>query len=224
MTGATLPRGQEATGWRWEQWLDKAGEFYRNNIQLHNIRGRSKPSFILLATIPVEQPKDPDAMDVDVLADEESEPRETLLCSVCHGEGHLSRNEGIPRRKKGNHSLPQNLRKKKSPCPAPTNTELTSFMEEHDNSVEKVLELIKPHYHGYPGESTSESNGDTSYESSPEIRTTTTKQGITIPLTLQPMEGGDKAKVTALVDSGAMICCINIDFTRKMRWLLKKLW
>ena len=44
-------------------------------------------------------------MDVDALADEESEPRETLLCSVCHGEGHLSEDEGAPRRKKGNHSL-----------------------------------------------------------------------------------------------------------------------
>ena len=32
MTGAALPRGQEETRWKWEQWLDKAGEFYRNNI------------------------------------------------------------------------------------------------------------------------------------------------------------------------------------------------
>ena len=32
MTGAAMPRGQEETRWRWEQWLDKAGEFYRNNI------------------------------------------------------------------------------------------------------------------------------------------------------------------------------------------------
>ena len=28
MTTATLPNGQEKTGWKWEQWLDKAGEFY----------------------------------------------------------------------------------------------------------------------------------------------------------------------------------------------------
>ena len=32
MTRAALPRGQEETRWRWEQWLDKAGEFYRNYI------------------------------------------------------------------------------------------------------------------------------------------------------------------------------------------------
>ena len=30
MTAAALPDGQ--TYWRWEQWLDKAGEFYRNVV------------------------------------------------------------------------------------------------------------------------------------------------------------------------------------------------
>ena len=30
MTAATLPDGQ--TAWKWEQWLDKAGEFYRNVV------------------------------------------------------------------------------------------------------------------------------------------------------------------------------------------------
>ena len=28
MTAATLPEGQAKTGWKWEQWLNKAGEFY----------------------------------------------------------------------------------------------------------------------------------------------------------------------------------------------------
>ena len=37
MTRAALPRGQEETRWRWEQWLDKAGEFYRNYIRLRNL-------------------------------------------------------------------------------------------------------------------------------------------------------------------------------------------
>ena len=30
MTAAALPNGQ--TSWKWEQWLDKAGEFYRNVV------------------------------------------------------------------------------------------------------------------------------------------------------------------------------------------------
>ena len=224
MTGAALPRGQEETRWKWEQWLDKAGEFYRNNIWLHNIRGGSEPSFILPATRPVALPEDPDAMDVDVISDKESEPRRALLCSVCHKENCPSRNKGIPRRTKGNHSLPRNQWKKKSPCPALINPELASFMMEHDISTEKVLELIKPYYYGYPGETTNDSDGDTSYESSPAGRNTTTKWGITIPLILQPTNRGNKAKTIALVDSGAMIDCIDINFTRRMKWPLEKPW
>ena len=40
MTTAALPLGQEKAGWRWEQWLDKAGEFYRNIIWLQELRRR----------------------------------------------------------------------------------------------------------------------------------------------------------------------------------------
>ena len=32
MTAAALLDGQEKTGWKWEQWLNKAGEFYRNVV------------------------------------------------------------------------------------------------------------------------------------------------------------------------------------------------
>ena len=32
MTAATLPVGQEKTSWKWEQWLNKAGEFYQNVV------------------------------------------------------------------------------------------------------------------------------------------------------------------------------------------------
>ena len=32
MTTTALPDRQERTGWKWEQWLDKAGEFYRNVV------------------------------------------------------------------------------------------------------------------------------------------------------------------------------------------------
>ena len=28
MTTTALPEGQDKTGWKWEQWLNKAGEFY----------------------------------------------------------------------------------------------------------------------------------------------------------------------------------------------------
>ena len=32
MTTTTFPEGQEKTEWKWEQWLDKTGEFYRNMV------------------------------------------------------------------------------------------------------------------------------------------------------------------------------------------------
>ena len=32
MTATALPMGQEKTGWKWEQWLDKAREFYGNVV------------------------------------------------------------------------------------------------------------------------------------------------------------------------------------------------
>ena len=99
-----------------------------------------------------------------------------------------------------------------------------SFVKKHDISAEKILEMIKPYYHGNQEKTTNELDRDTSYELSPEGRTTTAKQDFTILLILQPTEGGNKAKATALVDSGAMICCIDIDFTRRMKWPLKKLW
>ena len=35
MTATALPDGQ--TSWKWEQWLDKAGEFYRNVVRLRKL-------------------------------------------------------------------------------------------------------------------------------------------------------------------------------------------
>ena len=37
MTAAALPDGQ--ISWKWEQWLDKAREFYRNMVRLRKLRG-----------------------------------------------------------------------------------------------------------------------------------------------------------------------------------------
>ena len=62
MTAAALPEGQEKTGWKWEQWLDKTGEFYRNVVQLRKLQGGGN-SYIPLAR---RAPRpNPNAMDVD---------------------------------------------------------------------------------------------------------------------------------------------------------------
>ena len=46
------------------------------------------------------------------------------------------------------------------------------------------------------------------------VLVTTSRQSITIPVTLYKMENGKIAETTALVDSGATICCINLHFVR----------
>ena len=39
MTTTTLPTGQEKDRWKWEQWLNKTGEFYQNVVRLRKLRG-----------------------------------------------------------------------------------------------------------------------------------------------------------------------------------------
>ena len=55
------------------------------------------------------------------------------------------------------------------------------------------------------------------------VLVTTLRQSITIPITLYKTENGKIAETTALVDSGATICCINLHFVRRMKWPLQKL-
>ena len=55
------------------------------------------------------------------------------------------------------------------------------------------------------------------------ILITTSRQSITIPVTLYKTENGKIAETTALVDSGATICCIDLHFVRRMKWPLLKL-
>ena len=46
---------------------------------------------------------------------------------------------------------------------------------------------------------------------------------MTIPVTLYKTENGKITETTALIDSGATICCINLHFAQRMRWPLEKL-
>ena len=90
MTAAALPDGQ--TSWKWEQWLDKAREFYRNVVRLRKLRGGGN-SYIPPAR---QAPRpDPNAMDVDKINLSPSERAEHIRnqkCFICHKEGcHLSK-------------------------------------------------------------------------------------------------------------------------------------
>ena len=37
MTRVPLSDEQRENGWKWEEWIDQAGQFYRNVVQLHNL-------------------------------------------------------------------------------------------------------------------------------------------------------------------------------------------
>ena len=58
---------------------------------------------------------------------------------------------------------------------------------------------------------------------SKSVLVTTSARAIKIPITLYKMEEGKIAETTALVDSGATICCLDLHFARRMRWPLEKL-
>ena len=55
------------------------------------------------------------------------------------------------------------------------------------------------------------------------ILVTTSAKAITIPVALYKTENGKIAETTTLIDSGAMICCIDLHFTQQMKWPLEKL-
>ena len=42
-------------------------------------------------------------------------------------------------------------------------------------------------------------------------------------MTLYKTEDGKITETTALIDSGETICCINLHFTKRMKWPLEKL-
>ena len=105
ITTATLPAGQEVTVWEWEQWLNKAGEFYRNMIQLRNLRKgdtyvtpEDPPQKWTPVWIRKVNP-DADAMDVNqikLLPHEKRRHMKEDRCFLCHKPGcwpykHLTR-------------------------------------------------------------------------------------------------------------------------------------
>ena len=55
------------------------------------------------------------------------------------------------------------------------------------------------------------------------VLVTTSARAITIPVTLYKTENRKIAETTALIDSGATICCIDLHLARRMKWPLEKL-
>ena len=93
-------------------------------------------------------------------------------------------------------------------------------MKDNGITEERALELLGLFYEGKAYNETSESMGDTSLESPSRATPEILKRGIFIPTYIKPTDGENATEMVALIDSGAMICCINLDFTQEMKWLL----
>ena len=149
MTAATLPDGQ--TSWKWEQWLDKAGEFYRNVVRLRKLRGGGN-SYIPPAR---RTPRpDPNAMDVDKINLSPSERVEHIRnrkSFICHKEGcHSSKHQGYPGKKGRRRPLvdcsPWKRKTTEITREVKANSEVANFMKLHNISVGHAIELMGNYY------------------------------------------------------------------------------
>ena len=83
-------------------------------------------------------------------------------------------------------------------------------MKDNDITEEQVLKLLGLFYKGKAYNETSDSDGDTSLESPSRAMPEISRRGIFIPTTAQPTSGGQATEIVALIDSGGMICCIDL--------------
>ena len=148
MTATALPDGQ--TNWKWEQWLDKAGEFYRNMVQLRTLRGGGN-SYIPPAHRTLRP--DPNVMDVDKINLSPSERAEHIRnrkCFICHKEGcHSSEHQGYPgKRGKGRTPGGHPSWKKTTEInrEVTTDPEVANFMKLHNISAGHTIELMGNYY------------------------------------------------------------------------------
>ena len=147
MTTATLPDGQ--TSWKWEQWLNKAREFYRNVIWLRKLRGGGD-SYIPPARRTSQS--DPNAMDVDKINLSPSDRAEHIRnrkCFICHKEGcHSSKHRGYPgKRGKGKPLGDHSWRKAtETTKEVKTDPEVANFMKLHNISAGHAIELMGNYY------------------------------------------------------------------------------
>ena len=154
MTTTTLPEGQDKTSWKWEQWLNKAGEFYWNVVQLRKLRSGGN-SFILPAqnTRAIRPTRDPYTMDMDKIKlspSERAEHMQNWKCFICHKEWcHSSKHRGYPRKRgkpppQGEH--PAWRKTKETRDFDEVDPWVANFMKQHKISAEHAIELMGNYY------------------------------------------------------------------------------
>ena len=148
MTAAALPDGQ--TTWKWEQWLDKAREFYRNMVRLRKLQGGGD-SYIPLACRTSQA--DPNAMDIDKINLSPSDRAEHIRnrkCFICHKEGcHSSKHRGYPgKRERGKPPGDRSPWRKniETTKEVKTDPEVANFMKLHNISASHAIELMGNYY------------------------------------------------------------------------------
>ena len=97
-------------------------------------------------------------------------------------------------------------------------------MKNNGITEERALKLLGLFYKEKAYDETSELNGDTSLETPSRATPAISKRGIFVPTNVKPTDRENATKMVALIDSRAMICCIDLDFAREMKWPLQKLW
>ena len=152
MTAAALPEGQEKTGWKWEQWLNKAGEFYQNMVQLRKLRSEGSGSILLAQKTKASQlSMDPYTMDVDRInhsPSEQVEHMQNCKCFICHKEGcHSSKHKGYLRDRgkplqQGAWTPWRTTKTRK----VEGDFQINNFMKQHWISTEQALNLIGNYY------------------------------------------------------------------------------
>ena len=152
MTAPALPEGQEKTGWKWEQWLNTAGEFYRNVVRLRKLHGGGN-SYILSAQRNTHP--DPNAMDVDKInlsPRERAEHMRNRKCFICHKEGcHLSKHWEYPGKRGQGRTPPQGecsswRKNTESTREVKTDPLVADYMRQHRISPENTMELLGNYY------------------------------------------------------------------------------
>ena len=152
MTTTALLAEQEKTGWKWEQWLDKAGELYKNVVRLRKLRSGGNSYIPPVQMARTAHPaRDPYAMDVDktnLSPRDRVEHMQNNKGFICHKEGcHLSKHKGYP---KWRGKPPQ-----PGAWPSWRATEtrevegdpwINNFIKQHGISAEKTLDLLGNYY------------------------------------------------------------------------------
>ena len=241
MTTVALSMGQEKTRWKWEQWHDKAREFYQNVVWLKRLWGGD--SYIQQA-----QPRmahhhaDPNTMDIDKInlsPAERAEHMQNHKCFICHKEGHLSKYPGYPQG--GKPPLKPNPWppwRAQSTREVSTNSWVTDFMKKEGITLDQVIDLLEPYCRSSGGAqewpveeevlakvATTQKDFLTSLlpKDTWSILVTTSRHSITIPVMLYKLENGKIPEMATLINSGATICCIDLHLIWRMKWPLEKL-